>query len=478
MIANLTRDGVLEHFLSLNENADAMNNDLKGLTLGKLKQVAEVFECGLASDKAGTIEKIMKAIGRSFKEDEPDKEPDASEPDEEEGEEPDEEEGEEPDEEEGEEPDEEEGEEPDEEEGEEPDEDPDASESNDDDIPDVSPKRVYPIVELQVNPKFRRFIPRPSKEDYDRTKRSIQQAIAAGEGLSERIKVRTGPALTDPYEIIDGHTRYEILKELNIPITEDMIEILAINDDQVEMEMFRLNVTRRHMTDAAKIKLANKFLPQIKADRQIMRKAAKEAERAAKEAAKKAAKATLRAKIKAENEERKRRIAEEKAARKEAREAEKAAKEAASKLKETRDAVAEVAGVAPGQVKLYDWCKKYVPQYLEEQINAGVEIGTIYGVAHDKWWNTVQRYSPEVLQEIRTGKKDLQTAYEEALENKPAEEHIAGPFESLVIAIKEAYFKTLTKKYGAPLEGKIDEYEANFINGLDARITKYAKTNA
>jgi len=55
-----------------------------------------------------------------------------------------------------------------------------------------------------------------------------------------------------------------------------------------------------------------------------------------------------------------------------------------------------------------------------------------------------------------------------------------GPLESEVMTIKSAYFKILQKKYGEGFgtkEKRLDEYEANFVTVLDARIKKYHDKN-
>ena len=53
--------------------------------------------------------------------------------------------------------------------------------------------------------------------------------------------------------LIDGYTRYEILWELGIPITWDMIEIREVPDYKIRDEVFDENIARRQLPEIRKV---------------------------------------------------------------------------------------------------------------------------------------------------------------------------------------------------------------------------------
>lgn len=333
------------------------------------------------------------------------------------------------------------------------------------------------VVKLKVNPAYKKLVPRPSDKDRARTKASIEAAFKGGGTLSEKIKVL--PDMT----VYDGHTRLEILNELKIPITENLIEIVDVPKKSVEAEIVILNVNRRHLLDIEKIASVKKYLPQIlteakgkaeasAADKKKAEAAAKKAEAAAKKAAEKEKKAKAAEKEKAKKAAEKAKAAAVKAKEAAAKAAEKAKTDA--KAAHTREATANAAGVAPGQVKLVEWCEKFVPDYLKDERNKGVEIGTIYGVAYG-WWKRVKAFSPELLEQVKTGKVRLEDAFFQAQTDAEPDEHVPGPLEACTLDIKALYYKGLEKKYNGDV--KPDEYEADFLDRLAAKIVAYAKKN-
>jgi hypothetical protein len=333
------------------------------------------------------------------------------------------------------------------------------------------------VVKLKVNPVYKNLLPRPTAIEKARTKASIEEAFKGGGTLSEKMKV-----LSD-MTVYDGHTRLEILQELKIPITENLIEIVDIPKEQVELEIMKLNVFRRHLTDLEKIASVKKYLPQVlaaakgkadasAADKKKAEAAAKKAEAAAKKAEEKEKKAKA-----AEKEKAKKAAEKAKATAAKAKEAAKKAAEKAkadAKAAHTREAIANAAGVAPGQVKLEEWCKKFVPDYLTDERKKGVEIGTIYGVAYG-WWKRVKAFSPELLEEVKTGKVKLEDAFFKAQTDAAPDEHIPGPLEACTLDIKALYYKGLEKKYNGDV--KPDEHEADFLDRLTAKCAAYAKKN-
>lgn len=302
-----------------------------------------------------------------------------------------------------------------------------------------------PGLTVKVNERYYKMIPRPSKADRARTKASIEAAFSpSGNGkLSETIKV-----LKD-MTVYDGHTRIEILHELGIPLTNEMIEVVDLTDEQACQEIYTLNIARRQISDVEKIKAIRPYLPQI------MKKV--------KEAQTKVAKARMEIKRKKIEAGTPAKLTKQKKTKEE------------KEQTQTHLAIAKATGVSPANVRLIQWAEKWCPEYLEAESKAGKDIGTIYGVAHDTWYNTVQSFSPDLLAKVKAKEIGLEAAYEQAKANKPEPQHVAGPLETAMTKTKKRYFKTLTKKYGG--EPTPDEFEADFVAYLDGQISKHFEKN-
>lgn len=300
-----------------------------------------------------------------------------------------------------------------------------------------------PGLTLKVNKRYFSMIPRPSKADKTRTLLSIKEAFESGGTLSEKIRV-----LSD-MTIYDGHTRIECLKTLGIPVTQDLIEIVDLTDEEACLEIYKLNIARRQLSDVEKIKAIRPYLPQIKKEVKAAQKAV--------------ATERMEAKRKAAAEGKLIKLTEKKPSK------------AEKEKTQTHLAIAKATGVSPANVKLTQWCEKWAPEYLDKEAAAGKDIGTIYGVVHDTWYNTVQKFSPDLLAKVKAKEISLEDAYAQAVSDEPETQHVPGPLETAMTKTKEKYLKVLTKKYGG--DPTPDEHEADFMGYLDGQISKYFEKN-
>ena len=107
------------------------------------------------------------------------------------------------------------------------------------------------IKDISINPEFYVLVPRPDKQEYDSIKNSIRS-----EGQLEPIMVWKEPVSGKMY-IIDGHTRFEICKELGI---EPKIEYREF-ESWLHAKKFaaEVNLIRRHLSQPKKVELASKL---------------------------------------------------------------------------------------------------------------------------------------------------------------------------------------------------------------------------
>lgn len=289
---------------------------------------------------------------------------------------------------------------------------------------DTTPAKII------INPKYQKMIDPPTPEQY----RMIEASILK-DGLQTKLQLLPDRTLWD------GHTRYKIMTEHKLPITEDMVEITDLTPEQVEYQIVVMNVFRRHLTDLQKISRIKKFLPQIKAEikqEKIQKKIEKKADKSTKKAP-----------------------------------AGKPGKVADRSI--TRKKVAEKASVTESSVKIHDWLEKWAPKLLKEALDTGLKPSSAYDKGQ-QMLKLIKEHAPERLEEIREGKVDLETVHSELLEKLPVEatEPKPGPFETLVTKIKDMYWAVLKKKYGDDVTP--DKYEVEVINKLDALVNKYAET--
>lgn len=117
------------------------------------------------------------------------------------------------------------------------------------------------MVELFINPELFALVPEPTKEDYIALKKSIQI-----NGQHKPITVWK-ESVTGKSFIIDGHTRNESCKELNI---EPIIKYQEFDGwDSAMLYAIQVNSNRRHLTDMQKVELA---LREIEIEKKIAEK--------------------------------------------------------------------------------------------------------------------------------------------------------------------------------------------------------------
>lgn len=112
--------------------------------------------------------------------------------------------------------------------------------------------------EIIINPEYHALVPKPSAED----EKSMEESIKK-DGLFLPIIVSRDD-VTGKYVVLDGHTRFLILKELR---TKVEIEVRTFNN-KIEEKLFVIKVNRakRNLTKHQKIMLARK---QIELEKQL-----------------------------------------------------------------------------------------------------------------------------------------------------------------------------------------------------------------
>lgn len=100
------------------------------------------------------------------------------------------------------------------------------------------------VDKIKVKEEYLRIVPRPIKEDYEALRRSIEEH-----------GIRMPLILNGDYVLLDGHTRLEIAKKLNM--REVPCEIISF-PDELEEKLFVIDVnrSRRHLNPAQRIELA------------------------------------------------------------------------------------------------------------------------------------------------------------------------------------------------------------------------------
>jgi hypothetical protein len=108
-------------------------------------------------------------------------------------------------------------------------------------------------IELKIKEKYYNLVPRPTNDERKALKESIMI-----HGLREPIVVN------EKYEILDGHTRYEICTELGLNpkyrIEKFLTETLEIS------YVIEANLKRRHLTSFQKIELSYVLFLEMKKD--------------------------------------------------------------------------------------------------------------------------------------------------------------------------------------------------------------------
>ncbi len=101
---------------------------------------------------------------------------------------------------------------------------------------------------LSINPEIYVLVPRPPKQDFEAIKNSI-----GSEGQQEPIVAWKDPK-SDKTFIVDGHTRYQICKELNL---EPKVQLKEFESWlQAKKYAIDVNLLRRQLSDLQKVQLA------------------------------------------------------------------------------------------------------------------------------------------------------------------------------------------------------------------------------
>lgn len=290
-----------------------------------------------------------------------------------------------------------------------------------------------PVMQLKIKQEYYDLVPRPNAVDYANTKFSIQN-----NGMIEPIET------LDDGTIIDGHTRFQILQELNLlPVPPEKIKVVNFeSEDQIILYIYNKNVARRQLDDLGRLEWAQKFMPVIEKIKSDAKKA-------------KAEKITGRPKKDAPAP---------------------PPKKEKEKKEHTREKIAKLAQVSPAQQARFDYLKKWSPEMLDQAKADGKKLGAIHAEA-SKMVHTIKEKMPEVLDQILDGKIKLQDAYNTVLEHNPniEQEKKLGPIGSQVKDIKDFYYnKVLTKKYGETVTP--DEFEMMMIQALDKRFEKFQES--
>ena len=121
------------------------------------------------------------------------------------------------------------------------------------------------MVDLSVNPELLALVPEPISDDYDALMNSIKT-----NGQLEPIVVWKESVSGKNY-IIDGHTRYKILREFKI---EPKIKYDTFSNwDEAKQYSIRINRDRRHLSSLQKVDLAFK---EIEIEKKLAEKRQKE----------------------------------------------------------------------------------------------------------------------------------------------------------------------------------------------------------
>jgi len=286
----------------------------------------------------------------------------------------------------------------------------------------IPPEDDYPIMQIKVDPELLALVPRPSRENFEILKKSIQER-----GLNDPIEV-----LPDG-RIIDGHSRFKAFEELGmLPVPPDKIRVVNLTEEELMTYMFDQNIARRHLTDIDRIEWAVRLMPIEEVKKEV--KKAKEEKRQATKAGKKA-------------------------------------KEV--KPERSRDKIAKKAGISPAQQARYNVVEKWAPEMLEEAKKDKSSLGNVY-LKVKNMVKEIKEKMPEVLDQITEKAITLTDAYAACIEKFPEgkKEKPDGPMAKQVLSILELVTKKiLVKKYGGA-EYTPDEYWQELIERLDALLQK------
>lgn len=97
---------------------------------------------------------------------------------------------------------------------------------------------------ITINPDFEGLIYQLSDDEFSQLKENIQK-----QGILDSIKVWSG-------QILDGHNRYRIAKELNLDFQTD--EIRFKSETEAKIWIINNQLGRRNLTDVQRIELAKK----------------------------------------------------------------------------------------------------------------------------------------------------------------------------------------------------------------------------
>jgi len=108
-----------------------------------------------------------------------------------------------------------------------------------------------PVIEIKIDPEFKALIPPLSDEEYWQLKDNI-----IAEGIREPICLWQG-------FIVDGHNRYEIAQEYNLPI--NTVSLPFKNKEEAEAWIVRNQLGRRNISSVARVLLALTLEPELEA---------------------------------------------------------------------------------------------------------------------------------------------------------------------------------------------------------------------
>lgn len=104
--------------------------------------------------------------------------------------------------------------------------------------------RVVKIDELKIDPEYKALVPRPTPAEFNLMKESI-----ATQGQLDPID------LDEQKVVVDGHTRYDILKELGISLVKVRIQHFSSKKEEKEFVIDRARL-RRNLSPIQKVRLA------------------------------------------------------------------------------------------------------------------------------------------------------------------------------------------------------------------------------
>ena len=108
-------------------------------------------------------------------------------------------------------------------------------------------------MEITIDPEFRDLLPPLSSDERVALMNSINR-----DGCREKISIWREQQI-----IIDGHNRYEICNDLDLPF--ETVEYSFPGRDAVKLWMIRNQLARRNITDAMRVSLCLKLKPEISA---------------------------------------------------------------------------------------------------------------------------------------------------------------------------------------------------------------------